>query len=88
MASLSCRIVLWRVQSAVQHSQSPLIVFVVHTVALSCWYVASAMVRRRTHAKSPVDAEVAAGGVIQADENLLSVGFPKQDQCIDVYGQE
>jgi hypothetical protein len=32
MASLSCRIVLWRVQSAVQHSQSPLIVFVVHDV--------------------------------------------------------
>ena len=43
---------------------------------------------KETHTKSSVDAEVAAGGVIQADENLLSVGFPKQDQCIDVYGQE
>ena len=35
------------------------------------------MVRRRTHAKSPVDAEVAKEGVIPANENLLSVGFPK-----------
>jgi hypothetical protein len=68
------RIVLRRVQSVVKYSWIPLMVFVVHAVALSCCHVTSAMVRS---AKSPVDAEVAAEGVIPADENLLSVGFPK-----------